>query len=158
MKQDQVVREQLVKLLQGNLAYQPIGELLKGIKAEDAGKPIEHLPYTLWKLIEHMRLTLYDILEFCRNPDYKYLNWPEDYWPKENAPADQAALDKSINAILKGVETMVELIQDPANDLYKPLAHGEGQNLFREALLVAEHNAYHIGEIIILRRLLGTWK
>jgi hypothetical protein len=157
MKHDQALRDQLTKLLQGGLAYQPIGELLKGIKAADAGKSIPHLPYTLWKLIGHMRFTLYDILDFCRNPDYKYADWPDDYWPKENAPASQAELDKCIQEILEGVEAMISLIQDPANDLYKPFPYGEGQNLLREALLVAEHNAYHVGEVIVLRRLLGTW-
>src|SRR6478736_2870504 len=80
MKHDQELRDQLTKLLQGGIAYQPIGELLKGITAEEAGKTVPHLPYTIWRLLEHMRLTLNDILEFCQNPNYKYLDWPDDYW------------------------------------------------------------------------------
>ena len=158
MKHDQELRDQLTKLLQGGLAFQPVDELFKDITAEEAGKTVPKLPYTIWRLLEHMRLTVNDILEFCQNPDYKYLTWPDDYWPKENAPADQKALDKSIAEIKAGIKTMIKLIQDPANDLFKPFAHGEGQTLLREALLVAEHTAYHTGEVIVLRRLLGTWK
>ena len=158
MDQDQKLRDQLTKLLEGGIAYQPIEELFKGITAEEAGKTIPELPYTLWKLLEHMRITVNDILEFCQNPDYKYLNWPDDYWPKDEAPTNQKVLDKCIAEIKAGIKTMIKLIQDPANDLFKPFAHGEGQTLMREALLVAEHTAYHTGEVIVLRRLLGSWK
>ena len=158
MNHDQALREQLTKLLQGGLAYQPLGELLKDIRAADAGKTIPELPYTLWKLLGHMRFTLNDILEFIRNPDYVYPKWPDDYWPEENAPAGQAELDTCIQDIQEGVKAMIGLIRDPANDLYKPFPHGEGQNLLREALLVAEHNAYHTGQVIVLRRLLDTWQ
>lgn len=158
MKQDQVLREQLIKLLQGGQAYQPLKELLKDITVAEAGKTVPELPYTLWQLLEHMRITLSDILDFSQNPDYKYLKWPDEYWTKEKAPESQAVLDAGIKAILNGLETLIALVQDPKQDLYKPFAHGEGQNLLREVLLVAEHNAYHTGEIIVIRRLLGTWK
>ncbi|MFC5270022.1 DinB family protein [Adhaeribacter terreus] len=158
MNQNQEIRNQLIKLLEGGIAYQPIEELLKDITADEAGKSISHLPYTIWQLLEHMRITLYDILEFCQNPDYQYLKWPDDYWPKEVAPADQETLDKCIAEIKTGIQTMIKLVQDPANDLFKTFSHGEGQTLMREALLVAEHTAYHTGEVIVLRRLLGTWE
>lgn len=158
MQHNQELRDQLTKLLEGGIAYQPIEELLKGITAEEAGKTVPKLPYSIWQLLEHMRITLNDILEFCQNPKYEYLNWPDDYWPKEDAPADQKALDKTIAEIKTGIKTMINLVQDPKHDLFKPFAHGEGQTLLREALLVAEHTAYHTGEVIVLRRLLGTWK
>ncbi|MBK0402783.1 DinB family protein [Adhaeribacter sp. BT258] len=158
MNHDQRLRDQLTKLLEGGLAFQPVGELFKDITAEEAGKTVPKLPYTIWQLLEHMRLTVNDILEFCQNPDYQYLTWPDDYWPQEKAPADQQALNKSIAEIQTGLQTMIKLVQDPDNDLYKPFPHGEGQTLLREALLVAEHTAYHTGEVIVLRRLLGTWK
>ena len=158
MEQEQLLRHQLVKLLQGGQAFTPAQEVLAGITAEEAGKKVSDLPYTIWKLIEHLRITLYDILEFSRDPTYKSPEWPDGYWPKADAPANQAALENSIQSVLKGVEEIIQLVQDPANDLFKPFAHGEGQNLLREAMLVAEHNAYHLGEIIVLRRLLGIWK
>ena len=158
MKQDQVLREQLTKLMKSGQAFQPMDKLLEGITAAEAGKTVDGLPYTLWKLIEHLRIALYDILEFSRDPTYVSPEWPAGYWPQENAPADQEALDNSIQAIRDGVDAMVQLVQDTSIDLYEPFAHGSGQNLLREAMLVAEHNAYHLGEIVVLRRLLGTWK
>ncbi len=158
MNQDQVLRDQLEKLLRGGQAFRPLEEVLDGITAEEAGKTVPKLPYTLWKLIEHLRIALIDILEFSRDPNYESPEWPTGYWPQEDAPANQEALEASIQAIQNGLEQMIQLIQDPTNDLYKPFAHGTGQNLLREAMLVAEHNAYHLGEIIVLRRLLGNWE
>ena len=157
MKQDQLLRDQLTKLLRGGQAFKPLEEVLDGITAAEAGKMVPGLPYTLWKLIEHLRISLYDILEFSRDPTYQSPAWPDGYWPQEDGPVDQTALDKSFSLITKGVEEMIQLVQDPANDLYTPFAHGEGQNLLREAMLVAEHNAYHLGEIVVLQRLLGNW-
>ena len=158
MTQDQQLRDQLTKLMRGGQAFKPLEEVLQGITAEDAGKSIQDdLPYTLWKLIEHLRIALYDILEFSCDPAYASPEWPDGYWPKEDGPADQAALDESIKSIKQGLHVMVQLVQDPANDLFEPFAHGKGQNLLREAMLVAEHNAYHLGEIVVLRRLLGNW-
>jgi hypothetical protein len=158
MKQDQPLRNQLAKLLQGGQAFTPLEDLLAGITAREAGKTVPGLPYTLWQLIEHLRITLYDILEFSHDPAYQSPEWPEGYWPAEAAPASAAELEKSIQTISAGVEAMIRLVQDPARDLFEPFAHGQGQNLLREALLVAEHNAYHLGQIVVLRRLLGTWK
>ncbi|MFD2513320.1 DinB family protein [Pontibacter locisalis] len=158
MEKEKALRDHLVKLLRGGQAYQPLATLLQDLKAEIAGKTVQELPYTIWQLVEHMRLTLEDILEFIQNPNYKEPTWPDDYWPKEKAPADQAALDTSIKAISAGMEEMIQLVQDPSNDLFKPFPHGDGQTLLREALLIAEHNAYHVGEVIVLRRLLGDWE
>jgi hypothetical protein len=158
MEQDKALRDQLIKLMRGGQAFRPLDEVLQGLTADDAGKDVHGLPYTIWQLTEHLRIALYDILEFSRNPDHVSPEWPEEYWPRETAPADQAALDNSIQAISAGLEAMVQLVQDPANDLYEAFGHGSGQNLLREAMLVAEHNAYHLGEIVVLRRLLGNWE
>jgi len=158
MVPDQQLRDQLTKLIRSGQAFKPLPEVLQGISAADAGKRIADLPYTLWQLIEHMRIALYDILDFSRNPDYKSPEWPAGYWPQADKPVSQEALDKSIQSILAGLEAMIKLIQGPAQDLFKPFAHGDGQNLLREAMLVAEHNAYHLGEIVVLRRLLGNWE
>ena len=158
MNQDQILREQLVKLLRGGQAFTPLSEVTQDITAEEAGTTIPYLPYTLWQVVEHIRMALYDILEFSRDPDYDSPEWPAGYWPPENKPADQAALNTSLKAILEGIEQMIELVQNPAIDLYQPFAHGDGQNLLREALLVAEHNAYHLGQILIFRRFLGKWE
>jgi len=158
MVPDQQIRDQLTKLIRSGQAFKSLPEVLQGISAAVAEKRIADVPYTLWQLIEHLRIALYDILDFSRNPDYKSPQWPAGYWPQEDKPANQEALDKSIQSILAGLEAMIKLIQDPAQDLFKPFAHGDGQNLLREAMLVAEHNAYHLGEIVVLRRLLGNWE
>ncbi len=158
MNQDQQLREQLVKLMQGGQAFTPFEEVVQGITAADAGKKADNLPYTLWQLLEHLRIALYDILHFSRNPAYVSPEWPKGYWPNEAAPADEAALTKSISSVKAGLQQMVQLVKDPANDLFKPFEHGTGQNLLREAMLVAEHNAYHLGQIVVLRRLLGDWE
>jgi hypothetical protein len=158
MKQDQQLRDQLTQLMRGGQAFAPLEKVLAGITAADAGQSVPGLPYTLWKLIEHLRITLYDILEFSRDPTYQSPAWPAGYWPPSESPANQAALDKSLQAIAAGMEAMIRLVQDPTRDLFEPFAHGQGQNLLREAMLVAEHNAYHLGEIVVLRRLLGTWE
>ncbi len=158
MNHDQLLRDQLVKLLRGGQAFTPLPELLQGITVQEAGKSINGLPYTIWKLIEHLRIALYDILDFSRDATYESPEWPAGYWPQENAPADEAALAKSIKDISDGMEAMIQLVQDSKNDLYQPFAHGTGQNLLREAMLVAEHNAYHLGQIIVFRRLIGNWE
>lgn len=158
MEQDKQLREQLVKLLRGGQAFKTRDEILEGISLQEAGRKAYNLPYTIWQLLEHLRIAQWDILEFSRNPQHESPEWPKGYWPTETAPANQAALDDTLNAISGNLEEMIELIQDPANNLFEPFAHGSGQNLLREAMLVAEHNAYHLGEIVVVRRLLGEWE
>jgi uncharacterized damage-inducible protein DinB len=155
MDKDKALREHVVKLLRGGQASQPMEELLQGLTAETAGKKVQDLPYTIWQLLEHMRFALYDILDFSRNPGYQEPQWPDDYWVAETAPADQAALDACIASIRTGMEEMIRLVENPESDLYTPFPHGSGQTLLREAMLVTEHNAYHVGQVMVMRRLLG---
>ncbi|WP_162053256.1 DinB family protein [Pontibacter pamirensis] len=158
MEHDKQLREQLVKLLRGGQASKTRDEILQGISLEEAGRKAANLPYTIWQLLEHLRIAQWDILEFSRNSQHQSPEWPEGYWPQEKAPANEAALNKTLHAITTDLEGMVNLIKDPANDLFEPFAHGNGQNLLREAMLVAEHNAYHLGEIVVLKRLIGDWE
>lgn len=158
MEQDKKLRGQLVKLLRGGQAFKTRDEILQGISLEEAGSEVAKLPYTLWQLLEHLRIAQWDILEFSRNPQHESPEWPEGYWPQEKAPADQTALNQTLHSISTDMEEMIQLIQDPANDLFEPFPHGSGQNLLREAMLIAEHNAYHLGEIVVIRRLLGEWE
>ena len=158
MDQDQELRKQLIKLMQGGQAFTPSDEILNGISLENAGKTVDNLPYTLWQLMEHLRIALLDILEFSRNPTYQSPQWPDGYWPEEKSPKDYATLEKCRTAIANGLEEMIQLVKDKSNDLFTPFPHGDGQNLLREAMLVAEHNAYHLGQIVALRRLLDDWK
>lgn len=157
MEQEKQLRTQLVKLIRGGQAFRPLPELLEGLTTEEAGKKVPELPYTIWQLLEHLRFAQHDILEFCQNSHYKEPNWPNDYWPAQATPPDAAALQKTQQAIQEDAEEMARLVQNPDNDLYEPIPHGQGQTLLREAMLVAEHSAYHTGQIVLVRRLLGHW-
>src|SRR5438105_8230260 len=116
-----------------------------------------HLPHTPWRLLEHMRIAQWDILEFCRNPRHVSPPFPQGYWPAGDAPPDEAAWDRSVAAFQADLQAMQDLVADPATDLFAPFPHGEGQTVLREALLVADHNAYHLGQLVVVRRLLGAW-
>lgn len=158
MTQDQQLRVQLVKMMRGGQAFQPREELLKGLTVQEAGEKTAGVPYTIWQLLEHLRFAQHDILDFCRNASYQEPDWPDDYWPAQAVPPDQAALENTLKSLDRDLEEMVQLVQDRNLDLFEPFPHGQGQTLLREAMLVAEHNAYHIGQIVLLRRLLGHWK
>jgi len=148
---------QLKDLLLGDNAHVSLNDALKGIPSDKRGIVPPGLPYSLWQLAEHVRIAQWDILEFSRNPDHRSPKWPEGYWPKEAAPKDDAAWNHCLSQINDDREAFVALLTDDA-DLYTPFPHGDGQNLLREALLIADHNSYHAGEVIALRRLFGIWK
>jgi hypothetical protein len=115
------------------------------------------VPYTIWHLVEHLRIAQADILEFCVNPEYVALNWPADYWPDKTQAVDEAGWQATLHAIAHDQQQFIDILNDPTTDFFAPLAHGNGQNILREALLIGDHAAYHTGEIILLRRLLGAW-
>lgn len=153
------LRKQLIALLDGGQAHATFDEAVEKFPAELRGAVPEGLPYSAWQLLEHLRLSQKDILDFSAPPSggYQHMRWPEDYWPKEATPASADAWDRSIVAIRSDLEKFKALILKPDADLYKPFRWGTGQNLLREALLIADHAAYHIGELVVLRRLLGAW-
>ena len=154
------LRKQLIALLDGGQAHATFDEAVVDFPAELRGVVPEGLPYSAWQLLEHLRISQKDILDFSAPPSggYQHVRWPEDYWPKEAKPALPEAWDRSVAAIRSDLEKFKALILIPDADLYKPFRWGTGQNLLREALLIADHAAYHIGELIVLRRLLGAWK
>ena len=154
---DQSLREQLLYLLKGGNAHATFDEAVEKLPPELRGKKVKDVPYSAWMLLEHLRIAQWDILEFSRNPKYESPGFPEDYWPKDEAPPSQSAWDNSIRTFRRDLDAMQKLVSDPKSDLHKPFSWGDGQNLLREALLVADHNAYHLGELVLLRRLLGAW-
>jgi hypothetical protein len=151
--------DQIVVLLRGGQAHVTFDDAVKDFPADLRGVVPEKLPYSAWQILEHLRIAQRDILNFSAPPSggYQPLEWPDDYWPKSPEPAGVQAWDHSIAAIRKDLEHFLALIQKPEADLFKPFRWGEGQNLLREALLIADHTAYHLGEFIVLRRLLGAW-
>ena len=152
------VRDQVIKLLQGGQAHLTLDDVIKDFPKELRGIKPPGAPHTAWQLLEHMRIATWDILEFSRSAKHVSPQWPEGYWPKTEKPANDAAWKKSIAEIKKTSETMEKLVGNPKTDLYAKIPHGTGQNILREALLIADHNAYHIGQLLLVRQLLGGWK
>jgi hypothetical protein len=152
------LREHVIYLLDGGGAHARFEDAAKNMPENLQGEKANGLPHTPWMLLEHLRFTQRDILDFCRNPKYKTPEWPKDYWPKTEAPASAAAWNKSIQQFRKDVKAMQELVANPKTDLYARIPWGDGQTILREALLVADHNSYHLGQLIDVRRLLGAWK
>jgi DinB superfamily len=153
------LRKQLLALLQGGEAHVTFDDAIKDFPAEHRGTVPPNLPYSAWQLLEHLRIAQRDILNFSAPPTggYHPLAWPDAYWPKSPEPPSEHAWDASIAAIHKDLEHFEALISKPEADLFKPFRWGDGQNLLREALLIADHTAYHLGELVVLRRLLGIW-
>jgi len=157
MNQDHVVREHLLYLLRGGGAHMSFDDAVADFPLELINVKPPNVPYTPWHLVEHLRITQWDILEFVRNPHHVSPTWPDGYWPDQNAQADAAAWNNSLAAFKADLQAMQALVSDPDTDLYVPIPHGEGQTVLREALLVADHNAYHIGELGILRQVMQAW-
>jgi uncharacterized damage-inducible protein DinB len=157
MDSTKTTRKLLLEQLEGGNAHVDFKQAVLGITYKQAGINVEGVPHTIWELIEHIRIAQDDILEFCKNPQYRAMDWPEDYWPQKSSPDNREQFEESIKAVLDGVEEMRELVRDPDNDLQSIFDHGDGQTLFREAMLIVDHNAYHIGQIVMIRRLLGSW-
>ena len=122
-----------------------------------AERRLPGLAHTVWQLVEHLRITQWDILEFSRNPDYKAPKWPDDYWPETEAPPSDEAWDRSVEAFRRDLQAMKDLVADPKTDLFAKIPWGDGQTILREAMLVADHNAYHVGQIVTVRQGLGAW-
>ena len=155
---DEILRDHLVKLLRGGSAHLGFDEAIEGLPADLRGTKHPELPHTAWQLLEHLRIAQWDILDFSRNPDYVTPKWPDDYWPETAAPPDAAAWDRSVEQFRRDLQAMQDLVADPKTDLYAKIPWGDGQTILREALLVADHNAYHIGQIVSLRQALGAWQ
>lgn len=156
MKKDESVqlRRQLVDAIRGHQAHVDFEAAVDGFPASLRGVKPARAPHTAWQLLEHIRIAQHDILAFSRDPKHKSPKWPEGYWPATEAPPNAAAWDKSVTAVRRDGLTFNALVQDLSTDLFKPFAHGEGQTLLREALLIASHNSYHLGQLMYLRKML----
>lgn len=147
----------LTGLLDGANAHISFEDAVKGIPPEYYGVVPEGLPYSLWQLVEHIRIAQRDILEFSRDADYQSPVWPKGYWPSNPEPANRAAWKNSVEQVINDRKEFLRLLKDKDSDLYKAFPHGNGQNLVREALLIADHTAYHVGEIVAIRRMIGIY-
>lgn len=152
------LQQHLLNLLSFKGAHAGFDEAVRGLPPELRGKKIKGAPHTIWQLVEHMRIAQWDILEFSRDANHVSPKWPEGYWPSAS-PSSEVAWKKSITGFRRDLEEMKQLVAESDEEqLYARIAHGDGQTLLREALLVADHNSYHLGQLVMLRKLLGNWK
>lgn len=168
MDKDKALRDELVFQLTKGHAHMTFLDAVKDFPEEKMNDVFPHGDYTFWHLLEHIRRTQNDILEFIQNPDYKDREWPKDYWPpkaslanggpEKDAKATQKEWDETVRGFGEDLDKLVALVTDDTNDLYAKIPHGTGQTLMREALVIVDHNAYHIGEFAIMRQVLNNWK
>ena len=151
----QQLREHLLELLRGQSAHASFDDIVAEWPVELRGVKPVGLPYTAWQVLEHLRIAQWDILEFSRNPRHVSPDYPDGYWPETEQPADEASWGKSVANFTEDLGRMRALVEE--GDLFTPFAHGSGQTLLRETMLVADHNAYHLGQLVTIRRLLGAW-
>jgi uncharacterized damage-inducible protein DinB len=156
---DAALRAQLAALLGGGQAHATLADAVAHFPGDRIGERPAGLPYSAWQLVEHMRITLHDLLEFATNPEYVELDWPADYWPKNAAPAEDESWNEAVRALKADLKSFEALVQSPQSNLYATIPWGtKGETLLREVLLAADHTSYHVGELVLLRRLMGIWK
>ncbi len=151
------MRGHLAKALDWGEAHATFEQAVKDFPVELRGRRVEGLPYSAWQRLEHLRIAQHDILDFARNAKYQEMKWPDDYWPSSPEPPDDKAWDRSVAAFRRDRAAVKKLAANPKVTLTKKIPHGTGQTYMREILLVLDHNAYHIAELVMLRRLLGAW-
>ena len=153
--QHKILIGELTKLLLGGSAHASLRDALNGLQPNLRGVKPDHMPYSIWQLLEHIRIAQWDMVQFCKDCDHKSPKWPDEYWPKESSPKNDEAWDNSIAQINKDLDEFIDLLKTA--DIYQKIPHGDGQTILREALQIADHNAYHIAEIIVIRRVLKAW-
>ena len=154
---DKALREHLDYLLGGGGAHLSFDQAVADLPADLRGGRAPGTPHTAWRLLEHLRIAQWDILEFSRNARHVSPEFPDGYWPDGDGPPDAGAWDRSVEAFRADLKALQDLVANPATDLFARIPHGEDQTILREALLVADHNAYHLGQLVTVRRLLGAW-
>jgi hypothetical protein len=158
METDKILRKHLIKLLEGGDAHATFDDAVADLPAALQGKISEGAEHSPWQLLEHLRIAQWDIVEFAINQKHKSPKWPEGYWPKTAEPPDKKAWHKSVEAFRSDMKRFIKLLEDDSTDLFAKIPHGDGQSILRQALLAADHNSYHLGQLILVRRLLGAWK
>lgn len=155
---DSALRQHVINLLKGGSAHATFDDAVKGLPPELQGKRPKGAEHSPWQLLEHLRIAQSDILEFSRDPRHQSPDWPSGYWPAKPTPPDDKAWDKSVRAFRRDLKALCDLVADDSTDLFATIPHGDGQTILREVLLAADHNAYHIGQLVLVRHLLGAWK
>ena len=157
MEPDKIVREQLLELLRGGHAHMVFDQAVDQFPLETINSRPPGSDYTPWRLLEHIRIAQWDILEFVRNPSHVSPPWPEGHWPPEGETADERKWNETIKRFREDLQAMQAIVENPETDLFNSLPHAEGYSVLREVLVLADHNAYHMGEFALLRQLMSTW-
>ena len=157
MTNDEVVRQQLINLLRGGNAHLNFERAVSQFPIDYINRKASPISYSPWELVEHMRICQWDILEFIRNPEYKSPSWPKGYWPAKGESADENKWNKTLGNFRADLSSVENLLGDSSTNLYQPIPHSPEYNIFREILLIADHNAYHLGELVVLRKALSIW-
>ena len=158
MEREKQLRQQLAKAIDWHEAHADLAAAVDNFPVELRGQVPQGMPHSAWQLLEHIRIALWDIVEFCGDPRHKSPPWPDGYWPKKPAPLDEEAWEQSVESIRDNLKAMRQMINDPKHDLFAPIPGGSGQTLLRETLLAADHNAYHLGQLVLVRRALEAWE
>ena len=154
---DTALRQHVIDLLKGGSAHVHFMDAVENFPAQKRGAFAQGLPHTGWQLLEHARIAQWDILEFTRNAKHVSPGFPEGYWPKTPGPPSEEAWEKSVREFQRDLNEMIHLVKNSASDLFAKIPHGQGQTILREALVLADHNSYHLGQLVDLRRALGAW-
>ena len=154
METNDSLRQHVLELLDGKSAHIDLESALKDFPLDKINDKPGGSPHSAWQLLEHIRIAQWDILDFCRNPNYKEMKWPDDYWPKDEGT--KKTWDLCVKQILDDLQTMREIVSDESTDLFAKIPHGSGQTILREAMLVADHNAYHVGQIVFIKKMLES--
>jgi hypothetical protein len=157
MAADEKLREQLLELLRGGHAHMSFDQVVRDFPLDRINTRPPNTPYTPWRLLEHMRIAQWDIVEFIRDPDYESPEWPEGYWPDDEREANEEQWQDTLEAFRSDRRALEKMVTDPQVDLQADLAHAEGYNVLREVLVVADHSAYHIGELAMMRQVMDIW-
>jgi uncharacterized damage-inducible protein DinB len=157
MDRDAALRTHVLNLLTARQAHCTFEEAVDGMPPDRVGERPDGLPYSVWELVDHVRRAQYDILAYCEDPDYQAQEWPDAYWPNTPAPPSTEVWQQTCEQVVEDRDVLCQYLEDDAQDLYETVPSSDDHTILRELLLVADHNAYHIGQIVTVRRLLGCW-
>lgn len=157
MRGDEIIRKELLALLRGSNAHMEFDELVDSFPEKFINEKAPNMPYSPWHLLEHMRIAQWDILEFIRNPEHISPDYPEGYRPHQKEMVDEKRWRKTVTDFRKDLQALKDMVADPETDFFGPIPHAQNYTIFREILTVADHNAYHMGEIAMLRQIINAW-
>ena len=158
MKYTDSLRRELLNYLEKPYTHGTFKDIVENFPENLINENPAGLPYTFWQMLEHIRISQLDMIDFIRNPDYKELQWPKDYWPADDQKATAKMWYESVKKYYEDIETLKKIISDPDTDFFVPLPHGSGQTIFREVVQIIDHASYHLGQFIVMRRLADAWK